>query len=124
MAEHNETGKLGEDLAAKYLESLGFTIFDRNYNYQKAEIDLVAYIPEELHFVEVKTRSNTTTFKPEEALTPEKWALVAKAANFYCWERQLVTMPGVFSVVAVSLDNPEEPEIKLFEDAWRPGSSF
>ena len=124
MAQHNDTGKLGEKLAAEYLEKVGFTVFDRNYNFEKAEIDIVAYIPEELHFIEVKTRSNTEHFKPEEAIDEDKKKNIFKAADFYLYEKQMVTLPAVFSVVSVALDDPENPDIKLFEDVFRPGSSF
>lgn len=124
MAQHNEIGKLGEDLAAKYLESKGFIVFDRNYNLEKNEVDIVAYIPEELHFVEVKTRSNTHEFKPEEAVTKEKVKAMFRIADFYLRERQLVTMPVVFDVIAIGLDDPNHPEILHFEDCFRPDSSF
>ena len=126
MAKHLEIGKMGEDLAAKYLEGLGFTIFDRNYNYKKTELDIVALIDNELHVVEVKTRSNTKSdfFKPETAVTEEKKENIFKAASFYTWERQLVSVPVVFDVIAVGLDDPKNPEIVLFEDAFRPKTSF
>lgn len=124
MAQHNDTGKLGEDLAVKYLESKGFIIFDRNYNLEKNEVDIVAYIPEELHFVEVKTRTNTQHFKPEEAVTKEKVRAMFRIADFYLRERQLVTMPVVFDVIAIGLDNPDAPEILHFEDCFRPDSTF
>lgn len=124
MAAHNDTGKLGEDLAVKYLESKGFIIFDRNYNLEKNEVDIVAFIPDELHFVEVKTRTNTTEFKPEQAVTPEKVKAMYKIADFYLVERQFITVPVVFDVIAVGLDDPENPEILHFEDCFRPGTSF
>jgi putative endonuclease len=120
MAQHNDTGRLGEDLAVKFLEEKGFTIFDRNYNFEKAEVDIVAYIPEELHFIEVKTRSKAENYKPEEAVTPEKKKNMAKVANFYLYERQLVTVPAVFDIIAITLDDPENPEVVHFEDAFRP----
>lgn len=124
MAQHNDIGKLGEELAVKYLESKGFTIFDRNYNYNKGEVDIVAFIPDELHFVEVKTRTDTSDVKPEEAVTEEKKQLMYKVAEFYLYERQLTTVPAVFDVIAIGLDDPENPEIVHFEDCFRPGTSF
>lgn len=132
MARHNEIGKLGEDLAAQYLENQGFKIFDRNYNFERAEVDIVAYWenPEnpaataQLHFVEVKTLSNTNARKPEEAVDPSKQANMAKVASFYLWERQLVTVPAVFSVIAVGLDDAANPEIVFYEDVFRPETRY
>ncbi|MEK7062792.1 MAG: YraN family protein, partial [Patescibacteria group bacterium] len=31
MAKHNELGKIGEEVAAKFLERKGYGIIDRNY---------------------------------------------------------------------------------------------
>lgn len=122
MAAHNDLGKLGEDLAVKFLEAEGFKIFDRNYNYEKAEIDIVAFWeePAELHFVEVKTRSNTEFIKPEEALTERQQENIYKVAKFYLRERQLVTVPVVFDVIAIGMDDPANPEITHLEDVFRP----
>lgn len=124
MAAHNDIGKLGEDLAVKFLEEEGFVIYDRNYNYLNTEVDIVAMIENELHFVEVKTRSNTQFNHPEEAVDEKKRMNIQKAAKFYLLERQFVTIPAVFDVIAVALDNPDKPEITHFEDAWRPKNSY
>ena len=42
MAEHNELGKLGEELATEYLQNMGYTILETNWVFQKAEIDILA----------------------------------------------------------------------------------
>ena len=42
MAEHNELGQLGEDLAVDFLQKNGYEILDRNWRFQKAEIDIIA----------------------------------------------------------------------------------
>lgn len=132
MALHNEIGKKGEDLAAAHLEKEGFRVFDRNYNFERAEVDIVAYWedPEnpvataELHFIEVKTLSNTSARNPEKAVDTTKLESMVKVAKFYSWERQLVNIPIVFDVIAVGLDNPDAPEIKHFEDVYRPETRY
>lgn len=121
MAIHNEIGKLGEDLAVEYLEKDGFKIFDRNYNLERNEIDIVAFWeePAELHFVEVKTRTNDVD--PAEVLSEQQQENMAKVARFYVLERQLITVPVVFDLLVVNLSNPEAPEFKHLEDVFRPG---
>ena len=42
MAEHNELGKLGEELAVDFLQQNGYTILETNWTFQKAEIDIIA----------------------------------------------------------------------------------
>ena len=56
MAEHNELGKLGEELAENYLTKNGYTILDTNWVFQKAEIDIIAQKANILAIVEVKTQ--------------------------------------------------------------------
>ena len=36
MADHNELGKLGEDMAAEFLEKAGYEILERNWVFQEA----------------------------------------------------------------------------------------
>ena len=43
MAEHNDLGKKGEELARKFLSNKGFKIVDTNWTFGKDEIDIVAY---------------------------------------------------------------------------------
>ena len=58
MAEHNELGKWGEELAAKYLEQKGYVIRDRDWRQGKLDLDIVAVADdgETVVFVEVKAR--------------------------------------------------------------------
>ena len=42
MSQHNEVGKIGEDLAREYLEKKGYKILEHNYKTKYAEIDLIA----------------------------------------------------------------------------------
>ena len=42
MAEHYELGKKGEQLAVNYLINKGYKIVERNWRFQKAEIDIIA----------------------------------------------------------------------------------
>lgn len=122
MALHNDIGKIGEDLAVEYLEKDGFRIFDRNYNYEKNEIDIVAFWddPAEIHFVEVKTRTSDFAGSPAEALTEEQQGHIAKVAQFYLFERQMMTVPTVFDVIGVDLSNPDQPQIEHHENVFRP----
>ena len=76
-------GKKGEDLAARYLTSLGFRIIARNFKARYGEIDLIAIDGQTLVFVEVKTRVGESFGKPEEAVTFRKLAEVVKTAQYY-----------------------------------------
>lgn len=73
MAKHNEIGKLGEDLAAKWLVSKKFVIIERNYLKKYGEIDIVARETEKIHFIEVKSVSYETKATMEHAVSHGTW---------------------------------------------------
>jgi Predicted endonuclease distantly related to archaeal Holliday junction resolvase len=50
-----EVGRLGEDLAARYLQKQGYTILERNYRCQGGEIDWWPKNGDFLVFVEVRS---------------------------------------------------------------------
>lgn len=121
---HTELGRRGEELACRYLEEKGYRILDRNYRYERAELDIVAYDEEGgrrpggvIVFVEVKTRRGTGFGYPEEAVTEAKQKQILKAAEAYRYERQLERAPCRFDVVAIQWQ-PERHGIEHIEDAF------
>lgn len=90
MAEHNELGKAGETAAANYLIDQGYTILERNWRFQKDEIDIIAQKGNLLVVAEVKTRSSNYIEEPEAAVTRKKQKSIIKAANQYVCEKELV----------------------------------
>ena len=72
MAEHNELGKLGEEMAVEFLRKDGYTILQTNWTFQKAEIDIIAQKGNALAIVEVKTRSSLEFGLPQDFVKPKK----------------------------------------------------
>lgn len=67
-------GKVGEDLATKYLKNKKFSILARNYLKKWGEIDIVAReTTGKVHFVEVKTVSYETKSQLEQAIKARTW---------------------------------------------------
>ncbi len=83
MAEHNELGKFGEELAVAFLQKEGYTILETNWTFQKAEIDIIAQKDSVLAIVEVKTRSSIEFGLPQDFVKPKKIQLLVKAVNEY-----------------------------------------
>lgn len=73
MAKHNEIGKLGEKLAAKWLIGKGYSIVTQNYLKKYGEIDIVARETDVIHFVEVKSVSYETKADMEDAVSRGTW---------------------------------------------------
>ena len=117
MAQHNELGALGEELAAQFLVERGYTILDRNYFYNKAEIDIIAQKEQKtLVIVEVKTRNSSAFGNPQEFVTPSKIKQLVKAANEYVVANQL-EVEVQFDIIAV-LKNKKEQRVEHFENAF------
>lgn len=83
MASHNELGKLGEELAVKFLYENEYTVLETNWTFQKAEIDIIAQKDNVIAVIEVKTRSNIEFGLPQDFVKPKKIQLLAKAVNEY-----------------------------------------
>ncbi len=114
-----DIGNNGEDIAAAYLESKDWIVLDRNYFFEKAEVDIVATDRNYIVFVEVKTRSGTYFGRPEEYVTPEKEKNIKKAAEAWIYERKMETAVVRFDIISVVQKGNEAPEITHFEDAFR-----
>ena len=89
MAEHNEFGKLGEEIAANYLIGKGYEILERNWRNRHKEIDIIAKDGEELVIVEVKTRKNDDYGEPFIAVSLQKQTRLICAANAYIFSHNL-----------------------------------
>ena len=94
-------GRGGEAAAARFYESQGFVIVDRNYRCSLGEIDLVLRRGRLIVFCEVKTRRSARWGLPAEAVKQQKQARLKRLAGRWLAERR----PGVadvrFDVVSV-----------------------
>tara|TARA_R110002126_G_scaffold101986_1_gene234068 strand:- start:785 stop:1144 length:360 start_codon:yes stop_codon:yes gene_type:complete len=89
MAEHNELGKFGEQMAVEFLQKEGYEILDTNWTFQKAEIDIIAKKENTLAIVEVKTRSSIEFGLPQDFVKPKKIQLLVKAVDAYVVEKNM-----------------------------------
>lgn len=100
MAEHNELGKLGEEMAVEFLEKHGYKILQTNWTFQKAEIDIIAQKENTLAIVEVKTRSSIDFGLPQDFVKPKKIQLLVKAVDAYVNQNNL-DIEVRFDIIAI-----------------------
>jgi putative endonuclease len=114
----DDHGRLGEDLAYRYLRGHGCTVVARNYLARSGagEIDLVAWEGGVLAFVEVKTRSSADFGEPEAAVDEEKQRRISIAAREYGRRAQVEDTRTRFDIVSVVLGKP--PRIEWRRDAF------
>jgi len=106
-------GPEAEARVAEHLESLGWTVLERNWRCRYGEMDLVAEDARSVVFVEVKARSSRRRGAPEEAVGPEKQARLARVAAEYLAAKGLSERPARFDVAAV-----EGGDVRLIHAAF------
>jgi putative endonuclease len=118
MAEHNEFGKAGEEIAADFLIRKGYKILAKNWRSGKNEIDIIALVGETLVVVEVKSRHSNYAGEPEMAVTRDKQRALIRAANAYL-NRNGMENEVRFDIVSVLVVKGQE-NIQHIEDAFYP----
>ena len=111
-------GRIGEDLAHRFLRAHGCTVVARNYRTLSGsgEIDLVVWDGGKLVFVEVKTRASEEFGPPESAVDAEKRKRVQRAARDYVRRAEIAWRDTRFDIVSIVLDHP--PRIEWLRDAF------
>ena len=101
MAAKDDLGRLGEELAVRYLTLHGFQVIDRNWRCAQGEIDVIAERDGATVFVEVKTRSSTAYGHPFEAITFSKLARMRRLAAAWC--EQARPRPSIIRLDAIAV---------------------
>ena len=99
-------GKLGENIAVKYLENLKYKIIERNYSCRQGEIDIIVYdvLSKEIVFIEVKTRTNFIYGSPSESVTENKQKHIYKTAEYYVYKNKIKNVAIRFDIIEIKID--------------------
>ncbi|QCX32257.1 YraN family protein [Caloramator sp. E03] len=113
------TGKLGEDIAVKYLKQNGYIILQKNYRTKYGEIDIIAKDDKYLVFIEVKARRSQNFGYPREAVDIYKQTRIKNIASLYLASKKITNSKVRFDVVEVVLDNDDNVKsILIIKDAF------
>jgi putative endonuclease len=118
MAEHNEKGNFGENLAAAYLIKNGYQIHERNFVFERAEIDIIAEKENTLVIVEVKTRASELFETATELVSSRQAKQIISATEGYIHLKK-IDLETRFDVIAIILDE-RPPKIEHIKDAFYP----
>jgi len=115
----DDHGRVGEDLAHRFLRRKGCKVVARNFRSRSGagEIDLVAWDGAALAFVEVKTRSSEVCGAPEAAVDAEKRMAIERTAREYARRSGVEWDKTRFDIVSVVLQHPVR--IEWLRDAFR-----
>lgn len=119
--ERRELGAWGEERAAKYLRSKGYTILERNFRCRAGEIDIIARRGGIITFVEVKLRRDAEFAEAREFVTPAKQRRVILTAEYWLVSHRRELQPR-FDVIEIYAPYGERtlfPKINHLEDAFQ-----
>ena len=124
MAEHNELGKYGEEAAAQYLISKGYTILARDWRYGRSlrDIDIIAKSADEttIVFVEVKTRRPKELIPAMKAIDRRKLLNISNAANRYIKMYRIVEKVRFDAIIVHVERYTNKTSIEHYENIYNP----
>ena len=117
------TGKKGEDEACELLISLGHSILERNWRHGHKEVDIISLAGNELHIVEVKSKTAPVVADPVLSVGKAKQGFLVKAANAYLHSKEKKQLPHnmevFFDVVSVVFDG-DKTIVRFYPQAFIP----
>jgi putative endonuclease len=113
-----QLGKLGEEIAQKYLRRKKYKIITKGFRWHRGEIDVIALNKETLVFVEVKARGPGSLGLPEESVNPKKQRQVRKIAEAYLVLNKLEDVACRFDVISLVFDETGAYSISHIKEAF------
>lgn len=113
-------GMQGELYAKNHLIDIGHKIIDTNFFCKHGEVDIISRNGDNIHFVEVKTRSKDYLVSPCESVGVSKKSKLIKSAIFYIQQNEIDLQPifSVFEIVSLKKDCLKVSDFKFIENAF------
>lgn len=105
-------GDRGEEIAANYLQKIGYQILCRNYRTIYGEIDIIAESAGVTYFVEVKSRQYIGLIPPSASVDERKRYQISRTAQHWFQEQGKET-DSTLLIAEVYLTNGD---VLLYED--------
>ena len=112
--------KLGqhyEGVAARYLESRGIRIIERNVHNRGGEIDLIGMDAEALVFFEVRFRADGALVDPISSVSAVKQQRLVRAASFYLHRHGLWDRVSRIDVIGITPGQSSKYRIQWIKNA-------
>ncbi|KKS77319.1 MAG: hypothetical protein UV74_C0013G0589 [Candidatus Woesebacteria bacterium GW2011_GWB1_43_14] len=102
--QNKSTGRLGEDLAEKFLRRKGYRVISRNFSTRYGELDLIGTKDGRLVFIEVKTKIGDRFGQPEEMINRKKVSQIMRIAqSFILRNKEIASKYPLHQVDAVCI---------------------
>jgi len=109
------SGKLAEDLAAKFLKDLGYKIIERNIRFRCGEIDIVASKNDQLVFIEVRFRKSAEFGDSLSTIDAKKQKKLKKAILTYIRDHNYT---GDFRFDAIGVSGKKFDKIEHIQNIY------
>lgn len=109
-------GRVGEELAVRFLKERGHDILEQNFRFAHGEIDIISYHKGVLIFTEVKTRKSTRYGRPMEAVDRFKRRQIYTTAEYYLSTQSVRYHASRFDVIEVLIG--EQSMIHYIKNAF------
>lgn len=126
MAQHNDLGRWGEQVAAEYLEEKGWYIRHRDWHDGHRDLDIVA-IDEDMSVLviaEVKTRATDDFGSPDTAIDLEKKKNLFLATQKYVRDYRLQHLPVRYDTISITGTPDAIKSIEHKENAFDVVSNY
>lgn len=112
-------GKIGEDMAEKFLRRQGYRILSRNWRCALGEIDIVAREKEFTVFVEIKARRSDNFGPGYASVNSAKQVKLIKLAHVYLKRYGLTDKPCRIDIISIDMAQDDSVlNIELIKDAF------
>ncbi|MFT5581043.1 MAG: putative endonuclease [Lentimonas sp.] len=115
---NQELGLIGENLGAIFLKKKGHRIIQRNFTWNRGEIDIITTFEDKIHITEVKTRQTAEIGEPWRAVTRTKQKQIIKVADQYLKAKNL-NKDAVFNIISI-VHNQYKTDLEFIPDAFTP----
>ncbi len=114
--ERQKLGKLGEDLATRYLQKKRYKILARNYIAGRyGEIDIIAEQNGQLVFIEVKTKTDEQFGSPEQEFNYYKKKKMRRAVQNYLFKNYNQDRDWRIDLIAIDV-SARKPDIRHYQN--------
>ena len=111
---------MGEQAAARWLESRGHSILSRNWRGGRVELDIVSMDPAGIHFVEVKSRKAPVMADPAVNVDHRKQGHIVQAARRWLHSNPAFGAYEVFFDILTVVFDHDNTHINYYLQAFRP----
>jgi putative endonuclease len=119
VVDKQQRGRDAEDVAARFLQSQGYRVLERNWRTRTGELDMIAEDRAALVFVEVRSKKAADSTTPQETVTHTKQRQVSQAAIAYVSQHNVQDRDCRFDVVEVFLNEDGKPvRVNLIQNAF------